>query len=85
MPKEIKNINIFEWVNILLMFKADITSPCCKNCFHCADCHNKQCDHSLKKTNEMTFAVKLVKKFSEKTCFHLNKLINIADINIYLF
>lgn len=50
----------------ILNAQVSIRSPCCRKWFDCADCHQEQESHPLRKTLEMTFACKKCKKCFRK-------------------
>ncbi|KAK3679813.1 hypothetical protein LTR78_000189 [Recurvomyces mirabilis] len=50
----------------ILNAQVSIRSPCCRQWFDCAQCHAETQDHTLKQTNEMTFACKKCKKAFRK-------------------
>ncbi|ORX64164.1 hypothetical protein BCR32DRAFT_298183 [Anaeromyces robustus] len=54
----------------ILNAQVSIRAPCCKKWFDCAECHNEQEKHPLRKTNEMVFACKKCKK-----CFRKDMLV----------
>ncbi|ORX46238.1 hypothetical protein BCR36DRAFT_405801 [Piromyces finnis] len=54
----------------ILNAQVSIRAPCCKKWFDCAECHNEQQNHPLRKTNEMVFACKKCKK-----CFRKDMLV----------
>ncbi|KAL1974916.1 hypothetical protein VTN31DRAFT_5120 [Thermomyces dupontii] len=50
----------------ILNAQVSIRSPCCRKWFDCAECHQEQEDHPLRKTMELVFACKKCKKCFRK-------------------
>lgn len=50
----------------ILNAQVSIRSPCCKQWFDCAECHEETQDHRLRKTSEMAFMCKKCHKAFRK-------------------
>lgn len=69
------NYNVTQRVNTtahqiskhILNAQVSIRSPCCREWFDCAECHNEAKKHPLAQNPEMTFACKKCKKCFRKT------------------